>query len=665
MRTFENIDELKSFLQRDQGRKSSTPVRFVNVDSLADWRKLNQLLHTLTPNFVYLSEYCSSADILPNARKLSSDLRKAEQSLCVLPLSEFLRLSPAADREAVRFLNLYKGTSYAFRIYFPFYRLRKLLLALNENDPRQREAILLVAPKAADDNSLTVIQSSMQLKTTGEHIDGFKQYLRYWEKSPQAASVTLYTGNAVHLQGKKFFADVTVIADAFDWLQHTQALPAEFKRNYGDSSYWEHLADLVATAGSFEKAFLREFKLVAFNKSVFKNFGRLSRFRRWFLWLRCKLQGSDYVARCAKAAATQEEFVTQIYEFIFACADDKQFEVFCNERREVLSLMKTLPPETFPTKIRQADKKLALKILTDNSYIEKGLIFETLQKFKFNEYTASRTILHSVFPVLANYLADGKVGLTAEQAEYFRHYRWLKVTNQLTEEFNRLVKTTARDRKENVYALESRNKIVSEEYDANTAIFFVDGLGVEYMNFLVADFALLEEKFCVTCRVGRCNLPSVTELNKDFLQGRNIAGELLTFDVLKHERRTYPENLLSELAMLPTLKERILQALNLYEKVILCSDHGSSRLAVLARQTKFDSPYPAEGRTVYKSGRFAEALADDAHKFATALEHDGKTILADYSRFAQKGSPGNELHGGATLEEILVPVISIRRRTGR
>ena len=132
-------------------------------------------------------------------------------------------------------------------------------------------------------------------------------------------------------------------------------------------------------------------------------------------------------------------------------------------------------------------------------------------------------------------------------------------------------------------------------------------------------------------------------------------------DTLKHNNPPYPENILGELEILAALKEKILRALNSFRKIILCSDHGTSRLAVLVRQTKFDNAFPADGRQVYKSGRFADATENDEKLFPTAPEYDGKIIFADYSCFIQKGTPGNEVHGGATLEETLVPVITIER----
>lgn len=660
---FESLNELKNFLQRDMGKNSFSPVRFINVDSLADWFELKNFLGTLTTNFIFLSSHCSGDDTFPNLRKLRNNLQREAQTVCVLPLSEYLRVNPdQAEPEIKRFLNLYKGETYSFRIYFLMYRLKSFFLSLKITDPRQKECVLLSSTDTADDYSLTIIQKSMHFKTDGEHVDNFKSYLQYWEKTPNAA-LTLYTENAVHLQDKKFFDDVKVIANAFDLLRHHYALPAEFKKIFGREEDWQRLAELIATTGNFERAFCKALAVDGFGTSSFKNFGRREKFQQWLLWLRCKLQDSGYAARCAKESSSPEEFATKIYGLIFSCADEKFFDELCKERREILSLMKILPPESFLECVRQSDKRIALKILTDNSHAERLLIFETLQKFRLNECDAAREILQRVFPALARYLSNaGEEFFTAEQAEYFRRYRWLKVTNHLTEDFNRRVTEIAKDNKKNIYALPSRNQIVGEESSDDTAILFVDGLGAEYLNFFAEDFAPLTENFSVKYRVGRCNLPSVTENNKDFLQGKNVFCEILDLDTLKHTNLNYPENILGELEILATLKEKFLRAADTFKKIILCSDHGTSRLAVLARQTKFDNAFPAEGRQVYKSGRFADATAGNEKIFPTALEYDGKIIFADYSRFIQRGSPGSEVHGGATWEEILVPVITIERR---
>ena len=187
-------------------------------------------------------------------------------------------------------------------------------------------------------------------------------------------------------------------------------------------------------------------------------------------------------------------------------------------------------------------------------------------------------------------------------------------------------------------------------------------MGVEYLNYFLENFSAPDKKFSVRYQIGYCNLPSITQINKDFLQGKNIAGETVELDEIKHLNFNYPENLIKELDFLARLKEKILISLDKFKKIIICADHGTSRLAVIARKN-FDKVYSAEGRKIYNCGRYADALPNDEEKFSAAVCFNEKIIFADYSRFSQSGSPGNEIHGGATFEEWLVPIIIIEKIT--
>ena len=83
-------------------------------------------------------------------------------------------------------------------------------------------------------------------------------------------------------------------------------------------------------------------------------------------------------------------------------------------------------------------------------------------------------------------------------------------------------------------------------------------------------------------------------------------------------------------------------------------------MAVLVRETPYDTKVKPEGREIYRYGRYCNGT-DLENELPTAINHDGKLIFADYTRFEQKGAPANEIHGGASLEEWLVPVISIAK----
>ena len=92
------------------------------------------------------------------------------------------------------------------------------------------------------------------------------------------------------------------------------------------------------------------------------------------------------------------------------------------------------------------------------------------------------------------------------------------------------------------------------------------------------------------------------------------------------------------------------------EKIILTSDHGSSRLAVIyGRENKYKMNSAGE-----HSGRCCPVNEMD-EKPNCAAEENGYWVMADYDRFAGGRLASAEVHGGATLEEILVPVIEFLR----
>lgn len=97
------------------------------------------------------------------------------------------------------------------------------------------------------------------------------------------------------------------------------------------------------------------------------------------------------------------------------------------------------------------------------------------------------------------------------------------------------------------------------------------------------------------------------------------------------------------------------------KRIIIASDHGTSRLAVLVRETKFDNKIKADGLEIYRYGRYCTGT-DLEQELPTAINFDDKLIFADYTRFEQKGAPSDEVHGGASLEEWLVPIVCVEKR---
>ena len=172
-----------------------------------------------------------------------------------------------------------------------------------------------------------------------------------------------------------------------------------------------------------------------------------------------------------------------------------------------------------------------------------------------------------------------------------------------------------------------------------------------------------EQHYSVTFEAGFCTLPSITEINKDFMDGRNtIEPPVRELDELKHASNVHPESLIKQLHILDGLKDRVLGLLvGSVHRIIIAADHGTSRMAVKIRNTEYDNVYPKpENINIYKYGRFCEGTEDEP-KYPSAINFNERLIFADYSRFVQTGAPMDEIHGGASLEEWIVPVITVER----
>ena len=94
-------------------------------------------------------------------------------------------------------------------------------------------------------------------------------------------------------------------------------------------------------------------------------------------------------------------------------------------------------------------------------------------------------------------------------------------------------------------------------------------------------------------------------------------------------------------------------------KAVIVSDHGASRLAVIHES---ENPAIVMEEKGMHSGRCAPAKEDPGLEHATY--ENGFAVLANYDRFKGGRKADVEVHGGASLEEVLVPVILLSLRQG-
>ena len=187
MIVFDNLDGLREHLKQDHERVSINPVRFINVDSMAMWIEVKKYLMYLSEETIRLSEFCEEQDTTPNINRVSTKLKNVQKSSLVMPLSEYLRIIPEQAGKVInKFIKLeYRNNDNGrLRVYFLMYRMKDLLLTIQEYDPRAKDCIVLLSTDEETDYKLTIIQKNLDIRISGNEIHGFSKYLQYWETNP-------------------------------------------------------------------------------------------------------------------------------------------------------------------------------------------------------------------------------------------------------------------------------------------------------------------------------------------------------------------------------------------------------------------------------------------------------------------------------------------------
>lgn len=383
-------------------------------------------------------------------------------------------------------------------------------------------------------------------------------------------------------------------------------------------------------------------------------------------------KGNDYLAYCLRKAGTVDEFETGIYTAILDIDhEDAKFSSWIHQRRRMLAsidennaLMKDFCESAT---IKGKD---ILWYISDATEEERAALIHALCCYSYTNDELNQ-ILSAVSPQLYAYIQqftfdeyntkvmESDAYVRALLTDYFQKYKLQKLMNRQDSDFIECVEEEAKAR--SFTKLQARSAIVKKLDKNDAQPYFFDALGVEFLSFIQAKAEEYSMQF--ECFIGHCNLPSITSKNKEFYgvfpEGSVLKEERL--DELKHRGTKYdfqfttePLHIFDELTTLDQDMKKMGSALSLgkCQRIIILSDHGASRLAVTyqSENDKIELTEPGQ-----HSGRCCPADKDPDIPFVTY--EDGFAVLANYERFKGSRKADVETHGGATLEETVVPVI--------
>lgn len=646
--SFTTIEQLSEYLEKDAKKASINPVRFINVETIDMWVKVKSLLGKLATNHIKVSSFCEDDDTTPNLFILKSKIKKVTDTTLLTPISEYLRINNTIAKKIFEdFLHIeYENSNGKLRLYIPVYRMKEVLATLTLS-PRTADCLIFLDTKRENDYSLTIVQSEIQVDIDGNRINGFRNYFRYWEENPDKP-IILYTQNAIHYQDVVFSDDVRVVISSYDLLNCHYNLPSVLKENYGTEAQWNKLAIDYRKTKEINSTLATILDVSKFSIELFSKWKTGKEDTKWLIWLWAKYQIKEgYLFEVLNKTDRYTDFIDAVYTTIINFIGSNNFNSYYEERNNLIDILDYVPTSKFWEQFYRLGNKDRLKVLTNKTKKEKEEIILAIKNDGNNQDVNE---LRGKYDLLVNYLEPMNVDDLID--DYFNQYRWLKVQDRITPEFLELVNTYAAEKGMRIFHFDSRNSIVNKLYDEKSIILFVDAMGLEYL-------PLLRTFFPCEYKVGYCNMPSTTSHNNDFFKNKNNKT-IYTLDEQKHSNIKFPESIINELEIVESIVKEVEVLLVDYEKVIIAADHGTSRLAVLGKGKDYLAKDSSEK---YKYGRYCADAEASYDNIPGIIPNDNYWIFANYDRFSQHGAPIDEIHGGASLEEMLVPVICIYKNT--
>ena len=659
-------------IQRYLGRSDTHP-RLVNANNPVDLDAVWQQFAVGDNVFKSVSDF-STADEDLSEDSLFSFLGSASGNVFLTGFTSYYKL--LGEQKLRDFLNRISGMSLVrAHVVLLCYQCETALSAV---DPRYGQYVYLLTGDKTELPQLVFVSQEMRVQRVKASVRGVQNISEAAEKG-KALEIFVRTNKRRSSYPCSLYA-IRELRSAYDALCGIDPATRQLSEKYGTPEEWNTAFEQVAKSGSWMKYisdYIGNCDHLEYAAPAWTSF---EPYKKWVYFIALKLFGAKNswcLSEAAKSADSCSHLIREIYRSILSLEpEDPQFWKHYDERKTLIKQIgSSHAEETDYCGIVKKKENKTLYYLSDSSEDERNLIFETLHDCS-EELGRERIseILEHVYPDLHSYLVPYRFNIPLLDS-YFREYNYQKVVNRIEPDFLNIVNEQAGKREFN-RLLPARSAIVDAIPKKGTAVCFVDAMGAEYLSYIMDKCKANDLRAYV--KVCHCELPSLTYLNKEFVEVFKAGGAgflhgengIKALDELKHHGNNecdYTSNKLptyipEELEIIGDAIEEIATSLKNrdYERAVMISDHGASRLSVISGQeNKWEMASKGQ-----HSGRCCPVSEIDEQPPCSTKEN-GFWVLANYDRF-KGGRPANiEVHGGATLEEVTVPVIEITYSPGK
>ena len=657
------LERCYSSIDRYLNREDESAPRFVNVESIEDMAAIVDHYKVGGNIFLTVEKY-SSEDENPRIADLLNDLATLQGNIFLTGFTTCWKLMGAKELSSQ--LTAIAQMSVEGHVVVLCFQCSDYL---SFRDLRLNRLVYSVDGVATPKPHIIFINPLLQV-TSKDLVEGIQSLPASIES---ADADTLYVKTKHHPEDYPYaLFRISEEANPYDALCRIDQSTEALTKDMGTDEQWAYALTLLQEQGDWVNAINHEIGLYS-NLELFINASQdYTDEKKWLYFIALKRFGAKN--ECLDLASQKAQAYDEIVHWIVRGLVDldcksPDFWKLYDCRKALLNQMDVSDDEVFDyCRYIKCKKRDALYYLTDLHRLEKELILECIADYSGSfSYDELRSVLKHIYPDLYAYLMPYKFN-AALLNQYFEDYKFCKLENRITPEFYSLVEEQAVKREYNLLLPARSEKIESVDMSGAFA-YFIDAMGVEFLGYISEKSK--QKKLLPKITVCRSELPSITSRNKEFLDvfaEHNVqCKSIKQIDDIKHhgaenftlENSPYPTHLIRELEIIDHVLDLIKLDLakGKYTKAILVSDHGASRLVVLKNQL-IDGEFDAKGTHCGRVCAYTEQTGS-MPMIVRAGENDEYAVVANYERFKPGRLMGVEVHGGATLEEVTVPIIEL------
>ena len=661
-------------LREDIGLELRFTTRVVFVNNLAGYMRMVAELSDMADEVVHLSDdaYCAGNDSVPNLKDVLTHISNTkDKNILITSVGEYLRFAKSYESTAkcLRSIMAYPAHS-TKRVWIPIYAAKDIFQDVVGELPAERYE-LYELDEDADELECFVYSDAFSEKSGVVSIRGLKQMYRAWDNLNVSSKMSFSTKKLSMITSSSGNYAVHVIKSPFEFIQqHLKSPNPKLEENLGTDAFWAKLATVtVSSNGTLECIIEKALNIASFDaQQVVSGWGRLANndgFGKWLLWLWYKLglnASGDYLGFAIQRAQTFNDIQKEIETAILDCTSSPSFDNWGSERMAALKNMgvKELSHDFWNAFETISDERTKLKLLANTTHEERTKIIEIISEAIRNNKKISdyRSILVEKYPDLLIYFKESQY-LPGTLDEYIQTYKQFKIMDY----YDLSISEAAMD--VDIFEFNTRSTILNSIKCSKDAYYlWIDGMGVEWVDMLVEKVAARSKELTPDVQIGMAVVPTTTAVNMAKADPETVSDKFNALDSLSHIKDKTDCNYYSiidkQFELMGKIADMIVKIAddNPGKSIVVTADHGMSRMAAKAFHEK-QGLTPPTGSEVENLGRYC-ILPEGAswYAFSHTYKEDNCLAFREHSHFTCSGFAPGEIHGGASPEEWLVPVIT-------